>query len=81
MVYEVPNAHKGNVARAIFYFATRYEMKLTPTEETTFRQWNKADPIDAEEFLRNNLIEQLQGDRNPFIDFADLADHIAHFTK
>ena len=79
IVFEPPTAHKGNVARAIFYFATRYQMKMSPAEEAALREWNKADPVDAAEFERNNQIENLQGNRNPFVDFSDLADHIDHF--
>ncbi len=31
--FEVPDSHKGNVARAIFYFSTRYELRVSPEEE------------------------------------------------
>ncbi len=79
-VFEAPAAHKGNIARAIFYFAVRYQMRVSPTEEAALREWNKEDPVDAAEFERNNGIESLQGNRNPFIDFADLADHIDHLN-
>ena len=34
------------------------------------------DPADAEEFLHNQQIEELQGNRNPYIDFADLIDPV-----
>ena len=79
LVFEVPDSQKGNTARAIFYFATRYQMKMSPAEEAALREWNKKDPVDAEEFSMNNQIEQLQGNRNPFIDFSDLLDRIDHF--
>lgn len=79
IIYEAPKAQRGNTARAIFYFATRYQMKISPAEEAALRQWNIEDPIDAEEFSRNQQIELLQGNRNPFIDFADLIDRINSF--
>jgi deoxyribonuclease I len=78
-VFEVPDSQKGNTARAIFYFATRYQLKLTPAEEATLRGWNIQDPVDAAEFDRNNKIEALQGNRNPYIDFSDLVDRIEKF--
>lgn len=79
IIFEVPKAQRGNTARAIFYFATRYQMKISPPEETALRQWNKDDPADAEEFLHNQQIEELQGNRNPYIDFADLIDRVESF--
>lgn len=79
-VFQVPNAHRGNVARAIFYFATRYQMKLSPSEEKALRQWNNEDPVDEEEFTRNEKIEHWQGNRNPYIDFPDLVERIDNFS-
>lgn len=79
IIFEVPKAQRGNTARAIFYFATRYQMKISPPEENALRQWNTEDPVDAEEFTQNVQIETLQGNRNPFIDFADLVDRIESF--
>ncbi len=79
IVFEVPDAQKGNSARAIFYFATRYQMKVAATEEAALREWDKKDPVDAEEYLRNNTVDALQGSRNPYVDFADLIDRINHF--
>jgi deoxyribonuclease-1 len=79
LVFEVPDSQKGNTARAIFYFSTRYQMKMSPAEETDLRQWHKQDPVDEEEFRQNNQIHELQGNRNPFIDFADLSDRINRF--
>ncbi len=75
-VFEPPTHHKGNVARALFYFATRYQMKLSPFEEATLRVWNKEDPVDEEEINRNNMIEDLQGNRNPYVDYPELMDQL-----
>jgi deoxyribonuclease-1 len=81
VVFEPPTQHKGNVARALFYFATRYQMKISPPEEAYLRKWNIEDPVDAEEFERNNKIESFQGNRNPFIDFPSLVDRIDSFNN
>lgn len=79
IVFEPPHDHKGRVARAILYFATRYQMKISDPEEVTLKKWNHDYPVDADEYQRNDTIEQAQGDRNPFIDFPDLADQIQDF--
>jgi len=79
-VFEPPVAHRGNVARAIFYFATRYKMKVGGAEEATLRVWNHEDPVDAEELKRNDQVEDLQGNRNPFVDYPELVDQVSVFT-
>lgn len=81
IVFEVPETHKGHVARALFYFATRYKMKVSPAEEAALRQWHHAHPADELEIARNNMIEKVQGNRNPFIDFPDLIDRIQTFNS
>jgi deoxyribonuclease I len=79
-VFEPPVAHRGNVARAIFYFATRYQMKVGGAEEIALRRWHKEDPVDAAEELRNDQVEDVQGNRNPYIDHPEFVDHIQAFT-
>ena len=77
--FEPPEEHKGNVARAIFYFSVRYQIDISSREEKVLRQWNLLDPIDHEEEVRNDKIFELQGNRNPFIDFPQLVDKISNF--
>jgi deoxyribonuclease-1 len=77
--FEPPIAHKGNVARAIFYFSVRYKMVIPKNEEDVLRRWNDLDPVDQEEMDRNNAIQAVQGNRNPFIDFPSLANDINKF--
>lgn len=77
--FEPPAAHKGNVARALMYFSVRYQMPIDAAEESLLKRWNKADPVDADESARNDAIQKLQGNRNPFIDFPELADSISDF--
>ncbi len=79
IVFEPPNAHKGNVARAILYFATRYEMQVSDQEEQYLKKWNQLDPVDAEEIRRNDEVEKVQGNRNPFVDVPALIDQIHNF--
>ena len=34
-------------------------------------KWNELDPVDDTERLRNDTIEQIQGNRNPFVDHPE----------
>lgn len=67
-----PKAHRGNVARALFYFAVRYKMSIPNEQEVHLKQWDKEDPVDLEEKNRNEEIYKIQGSRNPFIDYPQL---------
>lgn len=77
--FEPPSEHKGNVARALFYFSVKYKIAINDKEEEFLRRWDDLDPIDQEEMDRNNEIANIQTSRNPFIDFANLADQISNF--
>lgn len=78
-VFEPPTNHRGNVARALFYFALRYDMMIDENEEATLRKWNNDDPVDEEELARNEEIYKLQGNRNPFVDYPELTEKISNF--
>lgn len=82
------NSWKGDVARAVFYMAIRYNALSVVNgdiPDTTVGQlgdlaslltWNTLDPRDDFEMNRNNFIYTWQVNRNPFIDFPNLADYI-----
>lgn len=78
-IFEPPQNHKGNVARALFYFSLRYDLPIDPVQENFLRQWSKEDPVDEEEIRRNEDIYKAQGNRNPFIDFPYLEDRLNDF--
>lgn len=78
---------RGDTARILFYMYVRYEgLKLTSNINeiddlsmgnlTTLLLWNELDPVDEFEIQRNNRIYEYQGNRNPFIDYANLANVI-----
>lgn len=79
---------KGDVARSAFYMAVRYNalsvVNGNPPDTTvgqlgdlaSFLTWNHSDPADDFEMNRNNIIYTWQYNRNPFIDYPDLADYI-----
>jgi len=82
--WEPRDEDKGDVARMIMYMAVRYEgtdtsYDLEIVDEintsganygklSTLLQWHIIDPPDSIETQRNNRIQELQGNRNPFID-------------
>lgn len=78
-VFTPPVQHRGNVARALFYFSVRYRLPISKAQETALRRWHRQDPIDAEERERHSQIAEHQFNRNPFVDFPDLVDAIADF--
>lgn len=79
---------KGDVARAVFYMAIRYNLLNVVNgnpPDTTLHQlgdlaslllWNASDPADDFEMHRNNYIYTWQINRNPFIDLPQLANYI-----
>lgn len=82
--FEPPTRVKGDVARMLFYMATRYEtgdqldLELNELVNngtapyhgklSVLLQWHALDPVDAAEKRRNQRIFEKQGNRNPFID-------------
>ncbi len=43
---------------------------------STLLEWNNAVPVDEFEIQRNNRIYEYQGNRNPFIDYPELANKV-----
>ncbi len=80
--FEPREDHKGNVARAMFYFYTMYKSQADSadpnyfeTQRATLCQWHEADPVDQLEWTRNNKIAVHQGGKkNPFILDCTLAE-------
>lgn len=77
--FEPPDKHKGNVARALFYFSVRYNIEIPEYEEKILRKWHKQDPVDDGERERNRRIQKIQGNSNPFIDDPSLVELISNF--
>ncbi|MFA6598611.1 MAG: endonuclease [Ignavibacteriaceae bacterium] len=47
-----------------------------PQDLSLLLQWSKDDPPDAWETARNNYIETVQGNRNPFVDHPEWVNYI-----
>jgi endonuclease I len=89
-VCEPINVYKGDTARVYFYFSLRYNgnttvkawgtmnsgAKLKPWAQDLYRQWNAADTVSDKERVRNDGVQQFQKNRNPFIDYPELANLI-----
>ena len=88
-VFEVPDEVKGDMARIYFYMATRYKEKcggwggniftsdgMVKWELDQMMAWSKQDPVDAREIARNNAVQEVQKNRNPFVDYPGLEDYI-----
>jgi hypothetical protein len=78
---------KGDVARSVFYMAVRYNALSVVNGDiadtvgqlgdlASLLTWNTLDPSDDFEMNRNNYIYTWQVNRNPFIDYPDLANYI-----
>lgn len=77
--FQPPVEHRGNVARAMFYFSIRYQIPIDPVQERYLRQWHKEDPVDQDERAHHEIIFTHQGNKNPFIENPELVDQIADF--
>ncbi len=91
LVFEPADEYKGDFARTYFYMVTCYQ-NLTwkylfmvdnntyPTLNNWSRnlllKWNEQDPVSQKEIDRNEAVYSFQNNRNPFIDFPELAEYI-----
>ena len=77
--FEPPAHHKGDVARAMFYFAIRYNYDIDQDQEKVLRKWHHEDPVDSEELKRHQAIVKYQHNINVFIENPELVDDISDF--
>lgn len=74
--YFEPLRNKALVARATLYFIVCHKEKLpstvyNPTSIKTLIKWARSEKPSRYEQHRNEAIHDLQGNRNPFIDFPE----------
>lgn len=78
-VFEVRTEHRGDVARAMFYVSTMYDVRIDGDEERVLRKWHKEDPVSQKERKRNEAISKFQKSTNPFISHPGLVSRISNF--
>ncbi len=80
--FEPCDERKGDTARIIFYLLTRYSeadsyaITKVASSMSMLLEWNATDPVDDSETRRNEAVYDIQGNRNPFIDYPEFADMI-----
>ncbi len=79
--FETLDNVKGDVARICLYVYVRYGGELPKCNSITnvfqsvdvLLEWCELDPVDEWEMSRNNVVEDIQGNRNVFIDYPEYA--------
>ena len=90
--YEPCDEYKGDFARTFMYMFTCYQdltwkytwmnyeksayPTLKPWAVKLLLKWHKQDPVSEKEVNRNNAVSKIQGNRNPYIDYPQLADYV-----
>lgn len=89
-VFEPRDEQKGDAARAMFYMAMCYNTSAQNwglpnpistsitygEDQNLLKAWHYMDPPDAREIAKNDFLDSLQGNRNPFIDSVNYVCYI-----
>lgn len=91
-VFEPDDEYKGDFARSYFYMATAYEDRFASFDSEMLAhnsypcyvdwalelllKWHRQDPVSQKEVDRNNAVYEWQGNRNPYIDYPQLVEHV-----
>ncbi len=91
-VFEPVNEYKGDFARTYFYMVTAYENDVANWRSAQiggnkypaikdwsvemFLKWHRQDPVSEKELNRNETVFGIQKNRNPFIDYPELVEHV-----
>lgn len=90
-VFEPADEYKGDFARTYFYMVTCYQNytwsylymvdqnvypTLKPWAVNMLMKWHREDPVSSKEINRNEAVFKIQNNRNPFIDYPQLAEYL-----
>ncbi|MBD5234137.1 MAG: hypothetical protein HDS65_08180 [Bacteroidales bacterium] len=91
-VFEPDDEYKGDFARSYFYMAACYNDRIKSWKSDMLAgnsypafsswaielllKWNEMDPVSQKELDRQEAVYAAQRNRNPFIDYPDLAEYI-----
>lgn len=94
--FEPADEYKGDFARSYFYITTIYENYSAlwsspmldnntypvwkPWALDLLLKWHRQDPVSDKELARIESVYTIQGNRNPFIDYPELAEYIWGFN-
>lgn len=81
--YEPRDLQKGATARAMLYFVIRYQdyQGFFAPQEAILKTWNNTFAPTAVDVKRNDDIQARQLNRNPFVDYPQLAARINNFAS
>ena len=90
--WEPAEEYRGDFARTYFYMATAYEylewtaypqyicdthyLMFSDSIQQVLLDWHRADPVSNKERCRADVISDIQGNRNPYIDYPELVEFI-----
>jgi deoxyribonuclease-1 len=82
-LFEPRDAQKGIAARAMMYFVLRYQnySNFFTSQENILRTWNHDFPADSLEEKRNDDIDHVQHNRNPFVDYPQFIERITSISS
>jgi deoxyribonuclease-1 len=77
-LFEPRDQQKGATARAMFYFVLRYQNynNFLTSQEAVLRTWHQNFLPDQIERKRNDDINLIQHNRNPFVDYPQFIERI-----
>lgn len=91
-VFEPDDQYKGDFARTYFYMAAAYNSKISTWDSdqlagnsypcftdwsvNLLMKWHREDPVSQKEIDRNEVVYKWQKNRNPFIDYPELAEYV-----
>ena len=91
-VFEPDDEYKGDIARSYFYMVACYNTKISSWSGEAFggssypglsdwtaklmMKWHRQDPVSDKEKSRQEAIYKEQKNRNPFIDYPEMAEYI-----
>jgi len=77
-VFEPRDAHKGDAARAMMYFVTRFGdySSFYAQQAAVLEAWHQQFPPDSADRARNQGIAALQNTRNPYVDYPQIMERL-----
>ncbi|MCM1071340.1 MAG: endonuclease [[Clostridium] fimetarium] len=90
-VFEPADEYKGDFARTYFYMVCCYQNltwrytymvnnndypTLNSRAQEMLLKWSREDPVSQKELDRNEQVYRFQANRNPFIDYPELAEYL-----